>query len=98
MHVSVDNIVFACPDPPALAHFYAELLGMRIIRQDWVMIAQDENSPLRLAFGDGPWEYRPPRWPDPDYPQQLHLDFPVSDLDAAEELALGLGATRLQDG
>lgn len=37
------------------------------------------------------------RWPDPEHPQQLHLDFPVYDLDAAEELALRLGATRLQD-
>jgi hypothetical protein len=51
-----------------------------------------------LAFGDGPSpQYRPPRWPDPDYPQQLHLDMPVSDLQAADELALRLGATRLQD-
>lgn len=51
-----------------------------------------------LAFGDGPTaDYRPPSWPDPNHPQQVHLDFPASDLDAAEALALKLGATKLQD-
>jgi catechol 2,3-dioxygenase-like lactoylglutathione lyase family enzyme len=95
----VDNIVFACPGSASdLVSFYAGLLGMRVIRDDWPMIAKDQNSEPRLAFGDGPNEnYRAPRWPDPEYPQQLHLDIPVSDLDAAEELALRLGAIRLQN-
>jgi catechol 2,3-dioxygenase-like lactoylglutathione lyase family enzyme len=97
METYIRNIVFACPDPEVLAKFYAELLGMRILRTDWYVVAKDENSFPRLAFGDGPGEYRPPRWPDPDYPQQLHLDIPVYDLDAAEDPALRLGATRLQD-
>ena len=71
---------------------------MRIIREDWLVIAEDESSFPRLAFGDGPSEdYRPPRWPDPEHPQQLHLDIAVGDLEAGEELALRLGATRLQD-
>jgi catechol 2,3-dioxygenase-like lactoylglutathione lyase family enzyme len=89
--------LFGCPDPRALASFYAELLGIRIIREDWWVIAKDESSFPRLAVGDGPSDYRPPRWPDPDHPQQLHLDIPVYNPEAAEELALGLGATRLQD-
>jgi catechol 2,3-dioxygenase-like lactoylglutathione lyase family enzyme len=93
----IRNIVIGCPDPRALASFYAELLGMRVIRQDWLVIAKDENSFPRLAF-DEEAEYRPPSWPDPEHPQQLHLDFPVSDLETAEKLALRLGATPLQDG
>jgi len=97
MEAYIRNIVFGCPDPRALASFYAELLGIRIIREDWWVIAKDESSFPRLAFGDGPSDYRPPRWPDPDHPQQLHLDIPVYNPEAAEELALGLGATRLQD-
>ena len=97
MEPYIRNIVFGCPDPRALGSFYAELLGMRIIREDWVVVAKDETSFPRLAFGDGPAEYRPPRWPDPEHPQQLHLDFPVSNLESAEELALRLGATPLQD-
>jgi catechol 2,3-dioxygenase-like lactoylglutathione lyase family enzyme len=97
MEPYIRNIVFGCPDPRALGSFYVELLGMRIIREDWLVIAKDESSFPRLAFGDGPSEYRPPRWPDPEHPQQLHLDLPVYNLEAAEELALRLGATPLQD-
>lgn len=118
MSIAIDNVVFALPeaDPDAtydsharpLTTFYADLLGMQILREDWFMIGKDSYSygnrarwrPAsvpRLAFGDGPAKKEMPRWPDPDYPQQLHLDLPASDLDAAEELALRLGATRLQD-
>ena len=39
--------------------------------------------------------YTPPRWPDPAYPQQAHLDVLVDDLDEGEARALELGATRL---
>jgi catechol 2,3-dioxygenase-like lactoylglutathione lyase family enzyme len=108
MDVSILNIVFGSPEGTssndrregtarALASFYAELLGMRIVREDWLLIAKDESSYPRLAFDDGPSDDPPPRWPDPEYPQQLHLDIAVNDLEAAEEMALGLGATRLQD-
>jgi catechol 2,3-dioxygenase-like lactoylglutathione lyase family enzyme len=96
MHVAIRNIVMSCPDAPALGAFYAELLGMRVLRRDWFVIGHDRETLPRMAF-DGEAEYRPPRWPDPEHPQQLHLDFPVSDLEAAEELALRLGATPLQE-
>jgi catechol 2,3-dioxygenase-like lactoylglutathione lyase family enzyme len=107
MDASIRNIVFGCPEgtwrddrwegaPRVLASFYAELLGMRIIREDWLVIAEDEGSFPHLAF-DGLPDYRPPRWPDPEHPQQLHLDITVHDLAAGEELALRLGAARLQD-
>jgi hypothetical protein len=104
---SILNIVFGCSEgtsgngrredaPRALASLYAELLGMRILREDWLVIAKDRSSFPRLAF-DGPSDDRAPRWPDPEYPQQIHLDITVENLEAAEELALRLGATRLQD-
>jgi catechol 2,3-dioxygenase-like lactoylglutathione lyase family enzyme len=107
--VSILNIVFGCPERAegdetgedatrSLATFYAELLGLRILRDDWMVVGKDRDTMPRLAFGDGPSEeYRAPRWPDPDYPQQVHLDLSVPDLDAAEARVLGLGATRLQD-
>lgn len=107
MSATIQNIVFACPGATkgayesagrAIASFYADLLGMRIVREDWFMIGRDDDAGgLRLAFGDGPIDYQPPRWPDPDRPQQLHLDVAVSNIDATEGLALQLGATRLQD-
>jgi hypothetical protein len=37
----------------------------------------------------------PPRWPDPAYPQQMHLDIRVNDADQAEKELLALGATRV---
>jgi hypothetical protein len=40
-------------------------------------------------------DYQPPRWPDPEYPAQLHLDLTFDDRQARERLALQLGATKL---
>jgi predicted enzyme related to lactoylglutathione lyase len=98
MEISVRNIVIECADDRALATFYAELLGWRIIREDWMVVAKDEHSSPRLAFDAIPG-YRPPRWPDHEreYPQQIHMDFDVDDAEAAGERALRLGATRLPD-
>lgn len=108
MTPTIDNVVFACPgnteesyqrNGRALATFYADLLGMRITREDWFVVANpDDDDAVRLAFGDGPIDdYQAPRWPDPERPQQLHLDISVPDLDAAESRALELGASALQD-
>jgi hypothetical protein len=68
--------------------FYAEWLGLPVIREDWFLIGDDR---LNLAFGDGPIDYQPPRWPDPAYPQQMHIDV------AAPELTQIPGATLLDD-
>jgi hypothetical protein len=89
----IRNIVFGCPEPRALASFYAGLLGMRIIREDWVVIARGDGSLPMLAFQHA--QCPAPRWPDPAYPQQIHLDLHVEGGAAAEELALQLGAIRL---
>lgn len=81
-----------------LAAFYGELLGMQVIREDWLKIAKEPSSPLHLALdGDGWSDRRPPRWPDPEYPQQIHLDLAVPDLDASGALVKALGATLLRD-
>ncbi len=102
----IHNVVLACPGATwdeylekgrALASFYAELLGMQIIREDWIKIGFDNDVFPQLGFGDGPGAYTPPRWPDPEAPQQLHLDIGVGDLDTTEDLVLGLGATKLRD-
>jgi hypothetical protein len=37
-------------------------------------------------------DYRPPRWPDPAHPQQVHLDLTVDDLEQAQVRVLELGA------
>jgi hypothetical protein len=49
----------------------------------------------RISVGDGGDE--PPRWPDPDYPAQMHFDVFVADLDVGEAEVIELGATKLHD-
>ncbi|WP_436535606.1 VOC family protein [Actinoplanes sp. HUAS TT8] len=90
-----EHVVIDCPDPRALADFYMRLLGMRVERDsdDWVVIRDDADH-RRLAFQRVP-HLRAPRWPDPEYPQQFHLDVMVDDIDRAETEALAIGATRL---
>lgn len=89
------HVVIDCPDPTALAEFYAELLGLRVTYRsgDWVVIADSDTS-SGIAFQLAP-EHQAPQWPDPDRPQQLHLDVMVEDIPAAEPQVLALGARRL---
>lgn len=91
-------MVLDCPDPPALAAFYAELLGMSEIEEereeDWVVIAGGGH---RIAFQLVP-DLRAPAWPDPERPQQFHLDVQVDDAEVAEQRVLALGARRLPGG
>ncbi len=88
------TVVIDCPNPAALAEFYSELLGLPITRRDsdWVTIG-GVGWP-RIAFQLAP-DLREPAWPDPQRPQQVHLDVQVDDIDAAEQRVLALGATRL---
>jgi predicted enzyme related to lactoylglutathione lyase len=84
------SFVFDCPDAPALARFYAELLGWQAEpNEDWVDVRGDGRC---LSFQQVE-DYRAPTWPSQDVPQQLHLDVVVDDLDAAEPQVLALGAT-----
>ncbi|MFZ3561535.1 VOC family protein [Streptomyces sp. BH055] len=84
-----------CPDPAALAGFYAALLGGEIKHddEDWYDLYVPGGH--RIAFQRAPG-HRPPRWPHAeDNSQQLHLDFDVTDMAAAESEALALGAMPL---
>ncbi|MFC7621620.1 VOC family protein [Microlunatus sp. GCM10028923] len=83
-----------------LAAFYGELLGLRAFEPyGWLKLTREPpDTPLQLALdGDGWSDARPPRWPDPEYPQQLHLDLFVPDLDSADQRVRELGAARLAD-
>lgn len=92
------SVVVDCPDPRALAAFYAELLGLSIAEEDseddWVVLGGPRGTHPRIAFQQAP-DLRPPDWPDPERPQQFHLDVQVDDVDAAEQRVLALGARRL---
>lgn len=88
-------MVLDCPDPAALATFYSRLLGLPITYQseDWVVVAANDTS-SGLAFQLAP-DHRPPTWPDPAVPQQVHLDIMVEDVAVVEPRVLALGARKL---
>jgi catechol 2,3-dioxygenase-like lactoylglutathione lyase family enzyme len=92
------HVVIDSPDPLRLAMFYAELLGSQITYRsdDWVVVSASTQA-SGLAFQLAP-DHQPPRWPDPDAPQQFHLDVMVEDVDASETRVLALGATKLSGG
>jgi catechol 2,3-dioxygenase-like lactoylglutathione lyase family enzyme len=89
-------VAIDAPDASALGRFYADLLGMEVTYDgpEGTCIVGDGKSVMFQQVA----EYNPPRWPDPAYPQQAHLDIIVDDLDAGEARALELGASRLTGG
>jgi catechol 2,3-dioxygenase-like lactoylglutathione lyase family enzyme len=89
------HVVLDCPDPAALAAFYSGLLGLPITYRsdDWAVVAADETS-SGLAFQLAPG-HRPPSWPDPAVPQQVHLDIMVEDVTVSGPDVLALGAVKL---
>ena len=92
-------VALDCPDPAALAEFYRAVLDWEApeTAEDghWVTLANPAGG-AGLAFQRVP-DYRPPAWPSAENPQQLHLDLNVTDLGAAHERVLGLGAKLLDD-
>ncbi len=86
--------VLEAPDAPALARFYSALLGWEIDKEDpgGAAIAPRDGVAY-LGFQTAP-DYVRPVWPAAPGSQQMmmHLDFEVTDLEAAVEHAIELGA------
>ncbi|MGC0331543.1 catechol 2,3-dioxygenase-like lactoylglutathione lyase family enzyme [Streptomyces sp. SAI-170] len=86
-------VVLDCPDPAALAAFYAGVLGGGVEGEgEWVDLKVPGGQALAFQAAPG---YVAPEWPAPDHSQQFHLDLTVEDLDAAEKEVLALGARPL---
>lgn len=98
----IQKVVIDCPDPLALAQFYCKMLGMQVDETihgwaddpgGWVVIGREPGM-RELAFQRSiPWI--PPRWPNPECPQQRHIDIRVTDADEAERVVLSLGGSRV---
>lgn len=88
-------VALDCPEPRALAEFYAQLTGFDLDSDggDWVQLRTDTGA--TLAFQRAP-DHQPPVWPSTDRPQQAHLDFDVEDLDQAEAQVLAIGARKAE--
>ena len=89
--MQIRAVVLDCADPVALAHFYGQLFDapVDVGDPDWCEVHL-EGPALKLAF-QRVAGHRAPDWPD-GRPQQVHLDVTVSDLTAASERAVRLGA------
>lgn len=86
--------VLDAPDAPLLARFYARLLDWEIASEepDFATVGPPDGvAYLGFQTSEG---YVRPLWPNAEGAQQMmmHLDFEVSDLDAAVASAVELGA------
>jgi catechol 2,3-dioxygenase-like lactoylglutathione lyase family enzyme len=50
--IKVSTVNISCPDPPALARFYAALLGMEVRTEEpgWVIISGPDSIPLSFEL------------------------------------------------
>jgi hypothetical protein len=61
-----------------------------------VVARRDDTDPMPMLGFEHVRDYRPPRWPDSRYPQQVHLDVDVDDGEAGQAFVERLGAVPLQ--
>lgn len=88
------TVVLDCPDPKALAEFYARVLGGTVVDGgDWVDLKVPGGPALAFQAAPG---LVAPTWPSAERSQQFHLDLTVEDLDTAEKAVLDLGARPLE--
>ncbi|MEU7783750.1 MULTISPECIES: VOC family protein [unclassified Amycolatopsis] len=99
MPATLQCIVLDCPEPVVLARFYQALAGGEVDRPDPRWRVDEDFATLHL---DGlvlgfqrSFDYRPPRWPDPGFPQQFHLDFEVDDFRESHRRVLQHGGRLL---
>lgn len=102
MIAELQCVVLDCTDPVRLAEFYRSLLGGTVNQPDPRWTLDDDWATLHVPSGlvlafQRAADHQPPRWPDPDRPQQFHLDLGVPDLDRADEQVRKLGATVLEE-
>ncbi len=90
--VRLGAVSLDCADPHALGDFWAQLLdGEVAFRSDGFVAVKLANLWISAVAVEN---YQPPTWPSDEPPKQIHLDLAVTDLQAAEERAVALGATR----
>ncbi|MBO0805982.1 MAG: VOC family protein [Nocardiopsaceae bacterium] len=86
------SFVIDCPEPAALAAFYATMLDWKSeVSSDWADIRADYGQCISFQRVE---DYAPPRWPAQEVPQQMHIDVVVDDFDAAEAAVLELGGVK----
>lgn len=100
----LDLVILDCPDALELAGFYSRLLDWpledgsdaafaTLVPPGGGVTPDNPDGRTTLAF-QRIEDWVAPTWPGGAHPQQLHLDFSVGDIDAAEPRVLALGARR----
>lgn len=98
----LDLVILDCPDALALGRFYADILGWQLeegsdanfatlVPPGGGMSADNPEGRTTLAFQRID-DWVEPTWPGGAHPQQLHLDFSVPDIAAAEPAVVAAGA------
>jgi predicted enzyme related to lactoylglutathione lyase len=77
-------------DPRRLGAFYEKLTGWKVTRASDHFVALDGGQ-IWLTIHQIDHHQRP-TWPSSQVPKQMHLDFEVNDLDAAQSEAVEAGA------
>ena len=103
MIAKLQCVVLDCADVAELSRFYQSLLGGVVNQPDprwslgehWATLHTDDGFVLAFQRVE---DHQPPQWPNPDRPQQFHLDLGVEDLDQAQEDVLKRGGSLLDDG
>lgn len=90
--IRLSSAALECPNARELAVFYADITGGRVTfaAPSWATV---KGPGGRLDFQTAAG-YVAPSWPDEASSMQMHLDFDVDDLEAAEARVLAAGATR----
>jgi glyoxylase I family protein len=97
--LNVEHIAWNVADPPAVAAWYIEHLGMRIVRHSPVAphmhFLADASGRVVIEIYNNPVD------PVPDYaamhPARLHFAFATSDPDASKAELIAAGATAVDD-
>lgn len=91
--IRYSSTTLACPDPAALAAFYADITGGEVTfvhDREWATM---RSEGARLEFM-GVTDYVPPRWPGD--PALVHIDFFVDDLGEAGARVVRAGGRRFE--
>jgi hypothetical protein len=89
--IRLSSVAINCPDAAELAAFYADITGgqVTVAGPGWATV----NGPGGRIDFQTVADHTPPTWPEPTSSIQMHLDFSVDDLAAAEARVLAAGAT-----
>ncbi|MEY9876768.1 hypothetical protein ABH931_006279 [Streptacidiphilus sp. MAP12-33] len=89
--IELAAITVDCADPGPTADFYQAAANGELVRREddsaWVRMAGTLWIFRRVV------DYRRPSWPSSTVPLQIHMEFYVDDIDAAEARLTALGAT-----